>query len=66
VEESKRICDFVIEPPEARNYSTFAFNKVEEIYQVGYDTTVKQIMKLFEDIDLEKVRELKNKKRENS
>jgi NTE family protein len=59
VEDSKRICDFVIEPPEARNYSTFAFNKVEEIYQVGYDTTVKQIMKLFEDIDLEKVRELK-------
>jgi NTE family protein len=65
VEDSKRICDFVIEPPEARNYSTFAFNKVEEIYQLGYDATVKQIMKLFEDIDLEKVRELKNKK-ENS
>ncbi|WP_372947746.1 patatin-like phospholipase family protein [Mariniphaga sp.] len=66
VEDSKRICDFVIEPPEARNYSTFAFNKVEEIYQVGYDTTVKQIMKLFEDIDLEKVRELKKNKKEDS
>ncbi len=66
VEDSKRICDFVIEPPEARNYSTFAFNKVEEIYQVGYDTTVKQIMKLFEDLDLEKVRELKKNKKEDS
>jgi NTE family protein len=66
VEDSKRICDFVIEPPEARNYSTFAFNKVEEIYQLGYDATVKQIMKLFEDIDLEKVRELKKNKKENS
>jgi NTE family protein len=61
VEESKRICDFVIEPPEAREFSTFNFNKTEEIYQVGYDATVRQIMKLFEDIDLEKVTELKNK-----
>jgi len=61
VEDSKRICDFVIEPPEARNYSTFAFHKAEEIYQVGYDTTVKQIIKLFEDINFEKVKELKNK-----
>ncbi|MBW6535761.1 MAG: hypothetical protein K0B11_12175 [Mariniphaga sp.] len=61
MEESKRICDFVIEPPDARNYSTFAFNKVEEIYQVGYDTTVKQVMELFKDINLEKVFELKKK-----
>ena len=66
VEESKRICDFVIDPPEARNFNTFNFNKTAEIYQVGYDATVKQIMKLFEDIDLEKVTELKNKKSEKS
>lgn len=59
VEDSKKICDFVIEPPEAREFSTFAFNKAEEIYQVGYDVTVRQIMKLFEDINLEKVMELK-------
>jgi NTE family protein len=49
----------VIEPPEARNYSTFAFNKAEEIYRVGYDETEKQILRLFESIDLEKVMELK-------
>lgn len=63
VEDSKKICDFVIEPPEARDYSTFNFNKAEEIYQVGYDATVRQIMKLFEDIDLGKVMELKKQGR---
>jgi NTE family protein len=59
VEKSKRICDFVIEPPEARNYSTFAFSKANEIYRVGYEETEKQILKLFESIDLEKLMELK-------
>jgi NTE family protein len=61
VEESKRICDFVIEPPEVREFSTFSFNRANEIYQVGYDATVRQIMKLFEDFNFEKVTELKNK-----
>jgi NTE family protein len=61
VEKSKQICDFVIEPPEARNYSTFAFNKAEEIYRFGYDETEKQILRLFESINLEKVMELKKK-----
>ncbi|MGC9352943.1 MAG: patatin-like phospholipase family protein [Mariniphaga sp.] len=62
VEDSKKICDFVIEPPEAREFSTFNFNKAKEIYQVGYDATVKQIMKLFEDINLEKVMEVRKKR----
>jgi NTE family protein len=65
VEESKKICDFVIEPPEAREFSTFNFNRAEEIYQVGYDATVRQIMQLFEDINLEKVMQLKRKQLEN-
>lgn len=65
VEKSKEICDFVIEPPEARNFSTFNFNRAEEIYQVGYESTVRQIMKLFEDIDLNKVMDLKKKPPEN-
>jgi len=64
VEDSKKICDFVIEPPEAREFSTFNFNKAKEIYQVGYDATVKQIMKLFEDINLEKVMEVREKRGE--
>lgn len=62
VEDSKKICDFVIEPPEAREFNTFNFNKAEEIYQVGYDATIRQVMKLFEDINLDKVMELKKQK----
>lgn len=62
VEKSRKICDFVIEPPEAREFSTFNFNRAEEIYQVGYNATINQIMKLFEDINLKKVMELKKKK----
>ncbi|MFW5774000.1 MAG: patatin-like phospholipase family protein, partial [Tangfeifania sp.] len=58
VESSKVLCDFFIEPPEARNYSTFAFNKAKEIYEVGYKQTEKQLRELFNDIDLEKVMEL--------
>lgn len=58
VEKSKVLCDFFIEPPEARNFSTFAFNKAEEIYEVGYKETEMKLRKLFDDIDLEKVMEL--------
>ena len=58
VEKSKKVCDFFIEPPEARNYSTFAFNKAEEIYEIGYNRTKKQLRELFQDIDLEKVSRL--------
>ncbi len=59
VEKSKKRCDFIIEPPEARNYSTFNFNKAEEIYEMGYSETEKQLLHFFENIDLEKVVELK-------
>lgn len=63
VEKSKQICDFVIEPPEARNFNTFNFNKAEEIYEVGYNETRNQIMKMFEDINIEKVVELKKNRK---
>lgn len=62
VEKSKKLCDFLIEPPEARNYSTFNFNKAEEIYQVGFNETEKNILKAFEFVDIEKVLELKKMK----
>ena len=65
VEKSKKICDFIIEPPEARNYSTFAFSKAEEIYEIGYCETEKQILRAFDYIDMEKVMELKNNKSES-
>lgn len=63
VEKSKQICDFVIEPPEARSFNTFNFNKAEEIFEVGYNETRNQIMKMFEDINIEKVVELKKNRK---
>lgn len=59
VEHSKEICDFMIEPPSTRDFSTFNFNKAEEIYQVGFEETEKRILKIFESVDLRKVIELK-------
>lgn len=59
VEHSKEICDFMIEPPATREFSTFNFNKAEEIYQVGFEETEKRILKIFESVDLHKVIELK-------
>ena len=59
VEKSKNICDFVIEPPEARNFSTFNFNKAQEIYEVGFRETESQMLRAFEEIDLKKILELK-------
>jgi NTE family protein len=59
VNESKNICDFLIEPPETRNYSTFAFHKAQDIYQIGFDTTEKQIARAFQSIDLQKIIDLK-------
>ena len=59
VEQSKAICDFMIEPPSTREFSTFNFNKAEEIYQVGFEETEKRILKIFESVDLHKVIELK-------
>ena len=63
VEKSKVLCDFFIEPPEARNYSTFAFNKAEEIYEIGYRETEEKLRNLFNDIDLEKVMGLMTEKK---
>ena len=58
VEDSKKICDFLIEPPEARDFTTFNFNKAKEIYQVGFDETEKLIAHAFESVDLKKILEL--------
>ena len=61
VNDSKKLCDFFIEPPDTRDFSTFNFNKAKEIYQVGFDETEKGILKIFESVDLEKVLDLKRK-----
>jgi len=65
VEKSKVLCDFFIEPPDARNYSTFAFNKAEEIYEIGFRETEKKLRNLFNDIDLEKVMDLMKENKKN-
>lgn len=61
VEDSKKLCDFLIEPPDTRNFSTFNFNDAEEIYQVGFDATEKRLLQIFHSIDLEKIQELRSK-----
>ena len=29
-------CDYIVDPPDTRNYSTLDFNKADEIFEVGY------------------------------
>ena len=53
------LCDFVIDPPAVRQYSTFDFAKAEEIYQIGFDETETRILEFFDQLDLEKVLEEK-------
>jgi len=55
VDESLALCDFVIDPPQTRLYNTFDFGKADEIFQIGYDETEKQILELFGSIDLKRV-----------
>jgi NTE family protein len=61
VEDSKKLCDFLIEPPKARNFNTFNFNLADEIYQVGFEEAEKQILHAFKSIDLQKIIELRKK-----
>lgn len=61
VKSSKKLCDFLIEPPQTRNFSTFGFSKANEIYKVGFDETEKQILELFSSVDIEKLIELQKK-----
>lgn len=39
----KALCDILIEPPELYQYDIFRFNKVEEMYKIGYDYAQKAI-----------------------
>lgn len=59
VEESKKLCDFLIEPPQTREFTTFNFNKAREIYEVGFKETEKYILEAFDSIKLEKILELR-------
>lgn len=37
-QEGRKLCDFVIDSPACDHYSTFDFDKFEEIYRIGYLT----------------------------
>ena len=63
VEDSKKLCNFLIEPPETRDYNTFNFNKTQEIYEVGVKETERYIAHAFDSIELEKILELKKELR---
>ncbi|UJH92945.1 patatin-like phospholipase family protein [Antarcticibacterium sp. 1MA-6-2] len=39
----KELCDFLIDPPEMRNFSLLDFGKIEEIIEVGYSHTNRMI-----------------------
>ena len=55
VRESLAKCDFVIDPPETRKFNTFDFSKADEIFRIGFEETEKQILEMFDSIDLGKV-----------
>lgn len=57
ITEGVAMCDFLIEPPKTREYSTFAFNKAKEIYQVGFDYAEKSIIDAFDSVDIGKIAE---------
>ncbi|MGQ7868099.1 patatin-like phospholipase family protein [Sunxiuqinia sp. sy24] len=56
------LCDFVIDPPKIRKYSTFDFSKANEIYAIGFEETENRILDFFEQLDLNKVMEEKKKR----
>jgi NTE family protein len=39
----RRICDFLIEPDAIKTYNELSFDKYEEIYRIGYNTTIQYI-----------------------
>ena len=41
--ESKKLCDWLIEPPELSNYTGFDLGKAKEIFNIGYRHTLKTI-----------------------
>lgn len=52
VKESLAKCNFVIDPPETRKYDTFDFRKADELFRIGYEETEKQLLNIFDSIDL--------------
>lgn len=45
------LCTQIIEPKKLHNYHPFAFNKYQEIYEIGYEETMKNIEAIKENLD---------------
>ncbi len=49
VRKGMKLCDWIVDPPETRNYKAFDFNRFEEIIDIGYhavdDKTINEIKK---------------------
>jgi len=41
VEKSRELCDYFIDPPDARRFGTFDFPQIDRIIDVGYDEAVR-------------------------
>ena len=65
VEESLKICDFVIDPPQTRLFNTFDFGRADEIFRIGFDETEQRILQLFDSVDLDQVIQEKKKRAMN-
>jgi len=48
VKDELNYCDYLIDPPKARNYSTFDFDKADEIFEIGYQEGLEFIKSLSE------------------
>ena len=46
VKNELQYCDYLIDPPEVRKYSTFDFLKAERIFEIGYEEGVKFLKEL--------------------
>ena len=49
IAEEKRFCDYFVDPPETRNFSTLDFDKADEIFDLGYQEGLKLAERLLED-----------------
>jgi NTE family protein len=48
--ESRKLCDFIIEPKEIRHFTTLDFDKAEELVEMGYNATVELIKQEFSPV----------------
>jgi len=60
VRERLKECDFVIEPIKVYDFSTFSFDKADQLFEHGYNSTEKSILQLFEQFDLDKIYQKSN------